>query len=141
METEKKYKILIIDDDSFLLDMYSLKFSQSNFEVTTALGGDDAYLKLKNGLSPDIILLDIVMPGMDGFELLEKMKAEGLAPQAIKIILSNRGQQADIAKGESLGASGYIVKASSTPSEVITRVMEIIHGPAKAGAEATAALI
>ena len=124
METKKK--ILIVDDDSFLLDMYALKFNQSHFGVTTALGPEIALEKLRGGLTPDIILLDIVMPIMDGFELMEKMKEENLVPDAIRIILSNRGQPSDIARGESLGASGYIVKASSTPSEVIAKVTEII---------------
>lgn len=124
METKKK--ILIVDDDTFLLDMYALKFNQSNFEVTTALGPEQALASLNGGLIPDIMLLDIVMPVMDGFELLEKMKEEKLATTSIKIILSNRGQPSDITRGEELGASGYIVKASSTPSEVIQRVNEII---------------
>jgi CheY-like chemotaxis protein len=124
---EKKKKILIIDDDTFLIDMYALKFSKSDFNVTTALGPEAALEKLKGDLSPDIILLDIIMPVMDGFELLEKMNQENLAPEAIKIILSNKGQPSDVTRGEALGASGYIVKASSTPSEVIEKVNEIIN--------------
>lgn len=124
METNKK--ILIIDDDNFLLDMYALKFSKSNFDVHTALGPEIALDLLRKGLLPDIILLDIVMPVMDGFEMMEKMKEEKLGEQSIKIVLSNRGQPSDIARGEALGAVGYIVKASSTPSEVIEKVNEII---------------
>ncbi len=124
MEANKK--ILIIDDDNFLLDMYALKFSKSNFDVSTALGPEVALEKLHAGLSPDIILLDIMMPVMDGFELMEKMKEDNLAEKAYKIILSNRGQPSDIARGEALGAVGYIVKASSTPTEVINKVNEII---------------
>ena len=124
---EKKYKILIVDDDNFLLEMYAMKFNQSTlFSVDTALGSMPAYEKMKNGNVPDVILLDIVMPGMDGFELLEKMRAEKVAPEAVVIILSNRGQQADVDRGQKLGASGYIVKASSTPSEVIEKVSEIV---------------
>ncbi len=123
---ENKKKIFIVDDDSFLLDMYALKFNQSGYEVTASLGSEQALEKLRSGFVPEIMLLDIVMPVMDGFELLEKMKEENLAQQSIRIILSNRGQQSDVAKGEALGASGYIVKASSTPSEVITKVNEII---------------
>ncbi len=121
-----KRKIFIVDDDNFLLDMYALKFSQSNFEVTTALGGVPALEKLHEGFVPDVILLDIVMPVVDGFELLEKIKAEGLAPKATKIILSNRGQESDIKQGTDLGAAGYIVKASTTPSEVIAQVLAIL---------------
>ena len=125
---EPNKKILIVDDDSFLLDMYALKFSKSNFDVTASLGSEVALKKLREGFLPDVILLDVVMPVMDGFELLEKVKEEKLSPNSIKIILSNRGQPSDITKGESLGASGYIVKASSTPTEVIEKVKSIING-------------
>ena len=125
METKKT--ILIVDDDSFLLDMYALKFNKSGFIVATALGSESAIEQLKSGLIPDIILLDIMMPVMDGFEFMEKMKEENLASSSIRIILSNRGQASDITRGEELGASGYIVKASSTPSEVIEQVSAIVN--------------
>ena len=127
MASEKKYKILIVDDDNFLIDMYALKFSQSNFDVHTALGPDIALEQLRGGLSPDIILVDVVMPKMDGFELLEKINQSRLAGGACRIILSNRGQKSDIERGIELGAAGYIVKASATPSEVITKVLEIVN--------------
>ncbi len=120
-------KIFIVDDDNFLLDMYALKFTQKGFDVHTSLGSLPALAKLREGFIPDILLLDIVMPDMDGFELLEKIKEENLAKDTIKIILSNRGAQADLLKGESLGAVGYIVKATSTPTEVIEKVLEIIN--------------
>ena len=123
----KKRKILIVDDDSFLLDMYALKFSQNNFEVNTAPGGAEALDKLQGGLKPDVILMDIIMPGINGFEVLEKINDEKLSEGSIKIILSNKGQQSDIDQGKALGASGYIVKANSTPSEVIEQVKEILE--------------
>jgi len=126
MEKDLK-KILIVDDDSFLLDMYALKFGKSNFSVSTALGPESALEKLRNGLSPEIILLDIMMPVMDGFELLTKIKEENISPNSIFIFLSNRGQPSDITQSEALGASGYIVKASCTPSEVIEKVVNIIN--------------
>ncbi len=119
-------KIFIVDDDSFLLDMYALKFSQGGYDVTTALGAVPALEKLREGFVPDIILLDIVMPVIDGFEFLEKMHAEKLAPNASHIVLSNRGQEADVKRAKELGAIGYIVKASTTPSEVITQVADIL---------------
>ncbi len=124
---EPNKKILIVDDDNFLLDMYSLKFSKSDFDVVAANGPEIALDKLRSGFCPDVMLLDIVMPVMDGFELMEKMKEENLAGSSIKIILSNRGQPSDIARGEALGAAGYIVKASSTPTEVIEKVKNIIN--------------
>ncbi len=85
MEGEKK-KILIVDDDSFLLDMYALKFSQNNFEVYTAGSGLHALEKIKNGLSPDLLLIDIIMPEMDGFETLAQINIQKLCPNCIKII-------------------------------------------------------
>lgn len=126
MEGEKR-KILIVDDDGFLLDMYALKFSQSNFDVSTFTEGALAIQKLEGGLVPDVILMDITMPGMDGFEVLEKINSTNLAPKAIKIILSNKSQQEDVDKANNLGVSGYIVKANSTPTEVISQVVKILE--------------
>ena len=125
MAGEKK-KILIVDDDSFLLDMYAFKFSQNNFAVYTAMNGVQAIEKLKNESSFDVLLVDIIMPEMDGFEMLEKMNAEKLSPSSTKIILSNKSQQSDIDRGNSLGVAGYIVKANSTPAEVINQVVDIL---------------
>jgi DNA-binding response OmpR family regulator len=126
MEANQKHTIFILDDDSFLLDMYALKFSQSNFEVKTASNPESALEVLRSGYTPEVMLLDVLMPIMDGFELLKKIKDEKLIPKTLKIILSNRGQQSDIETGESLGAAGYIVKASMTPAEVVTEVTKII---------------
>lgn len=125
MEGEKK-KILIVDDDSFLLDMYAFKFSQNNFEVYTVMDGIQAVEKLEGGLTPDVVLMDLIMPGMDGFETLEKIRDNKLAPNATKIILSNKSQQSDIDRGVELGVEGYIVKANSTPAEVIEQVIKIL---------------
>lgn len=125
MEGNKK-KILIVDDDTFLLDMYAFKFSQNNFEVFTAPGGLEVLEKLKEGLHPNIILMDIIMPEMDGFEMLEKINEGNLSPDSVKIILSNKSEQSDVERGNKLGASGYIVKANSTPAEVIDQVATIL---------------
>ena len=125
MEGQKK-KILIVDDDSFLLDMYALKFSQNNFEVCTASNGKQAIEKIKDGLKPDIMLVDIIMPEMDGFEMLSKINSENMCPDCVKIILSNKSQQSDIDHGHQLGVAGYIVKANSTPLEVINQVLDVM---------------
>ena len=122
----EKRKILIVDDDGFLLDMYALKFSQNNFEVEAASGGAQAIDKLRGGLKPDVILMDVMMPEMNGFEMLEKINTDKLSENSIKIVLSNKGQQSDMDQGSSLGVSGYIVKANSTPAEVIDQVMQIL---------------
>lgn len=125
MEGEKR-KILIVDDDPFLLDMYSLKFSQNNFEVHVADNGLNAVEKLKTGEKYEIIITDVIMPEMDGFEMLAKINADNLAPDAIKVILSNKSQQTDRDQGDALGVSGYIVKANSTPGEVVEQVKQIL---------------
>lgn len=122
---QQKKKVLIVDDDKFLLDMYTVKFNENNFEVIPALGSLDALNKIKEGASPDIMLLDIVMPTMDGFELLEVIKRDKLVLNAKAVILSNLGQQSDIDRGRALGADGYIIKANATPSEVVAKVKEI----------------
>ncbi|MDO8573029.1 MAG: response regulator [bacterium] len=126
MTDNLRKRVLIVDDDKFLLDMYTTKFNENNFDVVAALGSLEALVKIREGINPDIALLDVVMPAMDGFELLETIKREKLAPNAKVIILSNLGQQSDIDKGNALGADGYIVKANATPSEVVEKVKEII---------------
>lgn len=124
---DKKYDILIIDDDKFLLDMYSVKFNEQGFKVDVAFGGEEALKKLRDGYAPDVILLDIVMPGVDGFEFLEKMQKENIGGDPVVIVLSNQGQDTEIERAKKLGAKGYIVKASAIPSEVLERVIEIVE--------------
>ncbi len=119
-------KILIVDDDKFLLNMYSIKFQKEQFEVSVASDGLEALKKLQEGLVPDAIVLDIVMPVMDGLEFLEKMRGEDLAKNATVLILSNQGQSSDIDKAKRLGIDGYIVKATTIPSEVVTEVQRML---------------
>ncbi len=126
METQGRKHLFIIDDDKFLLDMYLIKFQERGFKVDTALSAADALNKMSEGMVPDVILLDIVMPEMDGFELLQKMKEKKLLGASTVVILSNLGQKEDIDRGLSLGADGYIVKAASTPTEVVNKVLEIL---------------
>jgi len=122
------YKIYLVDDDRFLLDMYAVKFKAAGHEVIANQGGEELMKTLKDKGAPDAVLLDIIMPGMNGFEVLEKIRKENLLPAATKvIILSNQGQDADIAKAKELGAAGYIVKASAIPSEVLTETISLIE--------------
>ena len=124
------HRIFLVDDDRFLLDMYALKFKNAGHEVTAFQTGDDALAALRKGPAPDAMLLDVVMPGMTGFETLETMRRENLAPSTKVIILSNQGQDADIEKAKELKAAGYIIKASAIPSEVFSETVSIIEKPA-----------
>lgn len=124
---EKKYKILIIDDDEFLLDMYSVKFRELGFEVEVAFSGVEALEKIKGGFQPDAALVDIIMPTMDGFEFIRQARNEKLLKNSKVIILTNLGQKEDIDKGKDLDVDDYIVKAYFTPSDVIKKVQSILN--------------
>ncbi len=132
MGTHPNYKIFLIDDDSFLLNMYTLKFSKNGFDVTTAQNGIEVMKKLKDGFIPDIMLMDIIMPGMDGLDLLAEIRKEKLVPDAVMIMLTNQSDGTDIDKAKSLGVDGYIVKATTVPSEVVDEVHEIYNKHKKA---------
>jgi DNA-binding response OmpR family regulator len=123
---DKKYSILIVDDDKFLSEMYSIKFTERGFDVQSADGGPSTLAKIDAGLKPDIFLVDIVMPEMDGFELIQRIRDRKIEGKHSVIVLSNLGQKEDVEKGLSLGADGYIVKASATPTEVVDKVLEIV---------------
>lgn len=123
MEGQKEQKMMLVDDDHFLLNMYSLKFSKGGYGVTTVASGQEALGKLREGFSPDIIILDIIMPGMDGLELLETIRKEKLAEKSIVIMLTNQGDELERAR--SLGVDGYIVKATTVPSDVVEEVKRI----------------
>ena len=120
-------KVLIVDDDEFLLDMYSLKFKESGFLVEIAANGEEAVKKAKEMPAPDVILLDVVMPKMDGFDVLRQLKKEKIAAGALILVLTNLGQKEDLDRGMKLGASDYIVKAHFTPSEVVKRVESLLE--------------
>ncbi len=119
--------IFIVDDDKFMLDIYSKKFSDCGFEVNTGFGGEDALSKLRAGYTPDVALLDVVMPGVDGIELLQAIRKEKLAPNAVILMFSNQGQESDIANAKKYDIQGYLIKANTTPSEVVTEVTKIIE--------------
>ena len=123
------YRVYLVDDDRFLLDLYAVKFKNAGHEVTAFGGGEDllAALRKEGAVVPNAILLDVIMPGMTGFETLETIRKEGLAKGTKIIILSNQGQDSDFEKSKELAADGYIVKASTIPSEVLTETVRIIE--------------
>lgn len=124
---DKKYRILIIDDDAFLLNMYVTKFKKSGHEVDIAKSSADALSKLKEGFNPDIVLIDVVLPGMDGLELLGTIRKENLCPTASYIMFTNQGDSKEMEKAKELNVAGYLVKASFVPSEVVAKVLEIVE--------------
>ena len=125
MADNQQTKILLVDDDKFIVDMYLIKFGEHGFKIEPAFSGAEALEKLTKGFAPDILLVDIIMPGMDGFQLIREITEKNLRHNAAIVVLSNLGQKDDIARALALGVDGYIVKASATPSEVVSRVLEI----------------
>lgn len=125
VDTNHKKKVLLIDDDRFLLDMYSLKFSKSGYEVKTADSPDSALKVLHDGFTPDIMLIDVVMPTMDGLDFVSHIRKENLAPNAALIMLTNQSASEDVARSKKLRVDGYIVKATTIPSEVLGAMEKI----------------
>ncbi len=120
-------KILIIEDDSFLSDMYNTKFSSEGFEVTLAEDGEAAISLLSEKKEDfDMILLDVVMPKMNGIETLTKIKKIEKYKDVPVVMLTNLGQKEEIDKAISLGAKDYLVKSNYTPSEVVQKVSEML---------------
>ncbi len=124
------YRIYLVDDDRFLLDMYAVKFKAAGHEVTAFQGGPLVLEALRKEPAPDAVLLDVVMPEIDGFGVLEAIRKENLGGTAMKVImLTNQGQPADLEKANELKVDGYIIKASAIPSEVYSETIRIIEKP------------
>ncbi|HEX5774951.1 MAG TPA: response regulator [Candidatus Paceibacterota bacterium] len=121
------YRLYLVDDDRFLLDMYAVKFKAAGHEVTAFSKGEELLAELRSKPAPDAILLDIVMPGLSGFDILSTIRKENLAESAKIIILSNQGQDTDISRAKEFKADGYIIKASAIPSEVYAETIKIIE--------------
>lgn len=122
--TDSKGKVILLDDDKFLADMYGMKFTQSGYEVNACLSVPDAIAAIQKGFDPDAILFDILMPEQDGFAFLEVLKSGKLAERAVKIALTNQSDDSEREKAMQLGADRYLVKASMIPSEVVNAVAE-----------------
>jgi DNA-binding response OmpR family regulator len=121
-------KILLVDDDALLVRMYQTKLKADGFEVETAADGSEGFNKAKL-FKPDLILLDVMMPKLNGFEMLGILK-QNLETKRIPVILLTNvgGSEAEIEKGLSLGAVAYIIKADYVPKEIVQKIKEILAG-------------
>lgn len=118
----EKTNIMLIDDDKFLLDMYSMKFDQQGYHVEAYLSANDALDALRHGCAPAAVVFDLVMPERDGFSFLQVLREEHLAEGATKIALTNQSTDAERAKALELGADAFMVKATMVPSEIVSTV-------------------
>lgn len=130
-----KISILLVEDDSFISGMYQTKLTSMGFEVEIKEDGDSAWERLQQDPLPDLLLLDIVLPKKDGFEILEGLRAEARTKELPIVLLTNLGQKPDVERGIKLGADDYVIKAHYTPSEVVDKINAILGGRAKGAAE------
>jgi Response regulators consisting of a CheY-like receiver domain and a winged-helix DNA-binding domain len=118
-------KILIVEDDKFLRELIVKKLSNEGYDAIEAVDGEQGIQKIKDS-KPDLVLLDLILPGIDGFEVLSQKKEDPFIVAIPVIVLSNLGQKEDVDKGLSLGATDYLIKAHFTPGEIIEKVRNII---------------
>lgn len=122
---KSKIKILIVEDEDFLLDLYETKLEQSGFEVVKASNGEEGVSLARLEL-PNLILLDILMPKVDGYDMLRQLKGSHETKDIPVVIFSNLSQKKEIEKGLKLGAKDFIIKTSVTPTEMMAKVKEYL---------------
>ena len=123
--TDQKKKILVVEDDDMISSMYKTKFEADGFEVFVADNGVIG-LELAKKAKPNIIMLDVILPRLDGFSVLEEIKKDPATKNIPVIMLTNLGTAEDKAKGEKMGALDYLVKASLTPGQVSVKIRQVL---------------
>jgi len=124
-DIEKKAFVLLVEDDKFLRELLVRKLEAVGFKVSTAVDGREALKKVKEEL-PELVLLDLVLPGVDGFDILKQIKEDSETSKIPVIILSNLGQREEVEKGLKLGADDYLIKAHFTPDEIISKISSVL---------------
>lgn len=114
-------KILVVEDDKFLRELIVQKLNSEGYEPSEAIDGEEGIKKVKEE-RPDLVLLDLILPNIDGFEVLSRMKTDAALSKIPVIILSNLGQKEDVEKGLKMGAVDYLIKAHFTPGEIIDKI-------------------
>lgn len=117
----KSKKVLIVEDEKLLRDLLTFKLQAEGFDVSSAIEGNEALLKIEKDL-PQLVLLDLILPGLDGFEVLKKIRENPVTAKIPVIIVSNLGQKEEIDRGLLLGANDYIVKTNFTPQHIVDLV-------------------
>lgn len=123
-----KPKIVLVEDDTFLAGMYVTKLSLEHFDVTLATDGKQG-LKTIQEVKPDLVLLDLRLPKLSGFEILEAIKKDPATKGIPVILLTNLSQRSDIERGLALGAVDFLIKAHFLPSEVIEKIKHVLQLP------------
>lgn len=119
-------KILLVEDDPFLIDIYSTKLKEADFSVEVAQDGEEALRKIKEMVF-DLILLDIVLPTVNGWEILRNIRRDSNLKELKVVVLSNLGEKEEVEKGLEAGADRYLVKAHYTPTEVVKEIKQILE--------------
>jgi len=125
MIEKKQVHVLIVEDDTFLANIYKTKFEMEGFKVSQAGDGEQAVKEAKKK-KPDIILLDILLPKMDGYTVLNTLKQDEEVKNIPVIMLTNLGQKDDVEKGIEMGAADYLIKAHFKPSETVEKVRKVL---------------
>ena len=125
-------KILIVEDDPLIVKIYATRLVADGYEVLTAENGEDG-LKISETNSPDVIVLDVMMPKMDGFEVLTKLRASPKYAKTPVLVYSNLAQEEEIERAKKLGATEFIVKANLSPTEMIAKIKQYLAVPPKVG--------
>lgn len=123
---ESKGNILLIEDDAFISSMYQTKLVMLGYTVRVAGDGAEGWQALTDGPLPDLVLLDVVLPKRDGFEILADMRRTPKLRSLPVLLLTNLGQKPDVQRGLDLGADDYIIKAHFTPSEVVEKIEKVL---------------
>ncbi len=121
MTDTTKGTVLLVEDDEFLRSLIVRKLAEEGYAVTIAKDGEEALMHLGSAL-PDLMLLDLVLPGFSGFELVAKLREQGKGTQVPFMVLSNSAESQNREQAEELGAADYLVKAQSTPSDIVARI-------------------
>jgi len=123
---DAKKTIMIVEDDTFVMDIYETKIAKEGMNTISATNGEEAIKKLEEGATPNLILLDILMPYMGGLEFLKKIKEDEKLKKIPVVLLTNLSQKEEIQEGIGLGANDYLIKSHFTPSEVMEKISQYL---------------